>query len=114
MLLTACLVLAAELFAPVVPLDTMGVDHARNLSGHRVRVSMRSVRPADYHGGKTVVGCAERADGVECGAHLKGERYDAEKTDLLVTGILHVIDHPARFVGEELVPAWVEIRVVVE
>lgn len=111
MVLTAFLVMAADLFSPVVPLDTMTVDHARTLSGHRVRLSMRSVKPADYHGGRTVVGCADRPDGVERGAHLKGERYDAERTDLLVTGTLHVLDHPARVIDGELVPAWTEIRI---
>lgn len=110
-MLIAFLVLAADLFLPVVPLDTMGADHARGLSGHRMRVSMRSCKPADYHFGKTSVGCADRPDGIERGAHLKGERYDAEKTDLLVTGVLHAIDHPARMIDGEIVPAWTEIRV---
>jgi hypothetical protein len=108
---TAFLVMAADLFSPVVPLDTMTVDHARTLSGHRVRLSMRSAKPADYHGGRTVVGCADRPDGVERGAILKGERSDVEKADLLLVGVLHVIDHPARVSDGAFIPAWVEIRV---
>jgi hypothetical protein len=111
MLLTVFLVLAADLFASVVPPDTMDVDHARNLSGHRVRVSMTSAKPTDYHFGKTIVGCADRPDRVERSAHLKGERYDAEKKNLLVTGTLTVIDHEGRIIDKQFVPAWTEIRI---
>ena len=58
------------------------------------------------------MGCADRDDGTERAAVLRGTRYDVGGGKAMtVTGTLKVIDHPARRVGAVLVPEWVEVRV---
>ena len=58
--------------------------------------------------GETVIGCADLDEHVERGARLLGRRSDVEEGKRLTVGVMRVFDHPACFVGDVPVPAWVE------
>jgi hypothetical protein len=96
---------------PPVPLDVMPLAHARVLEGRRVWVSVGSVKPVDFAGECTVIGCEDRPDSVERAAILRGNRTDVENKRVVVWGRLEVIDHPARRIGDAFVPEWTEVRV---
>ena len=62
--------------------------------------------------GAGVLGAADRDDGAERGAMVRGRRFDLDGGKrVLVLGVLEVRDHPAAWVNNVLVGAWVEIRV---
>jgi len=94
-----------------IPLDNLGIDHARTLDGKRVLVSLLAGKPPYAFKGSTIIGTDDSQDGVERTAVLVGRRLDAEGKRVVVAGTLRVIEHPARQVGRELVLPWVEIRV---
>jgi hypothetical protein len=104
------------LFLSLVPepvnLDTVTVERARVLSGRVVVASFVAAKPAYSLAGRTMIGAADRDDGAERGAVLRGRRLDARDGDrVTVTGALRVITHRPAVVNNVLVPGWVEVRV---
>lgn len=95
-----------------ISLDGISIEHARSLRGKLVAASFLVAKPNDIVLGRTVIGAADRDDGAERIALLKGKRLDKEVGQrVTVIGKLRVIDHPPYFAGRELVPRWLEIRV---
>ncbi len=109
MLTLALLVL--PLLQPV-SLDSITVERARILHGRLVVANFIVAKPSYTWKGRTVLGAADRDDGAERGAVLKGNRLDiAEGSRVTIVGKLRVLEHPASFVGRVFVPAWTEIRI---
>ena len=107
----AVLALAAHL-APPLDLDAIDLQRARALSGRLVVASFIVAKPLDAYPRLTSVGAADRDDGAERGAILRGRRLDVKEGQRLnVVGRFRVIDHKAAVVGTVFVPAWVEVRV---
>ena len=104
------LVLAALPPTPV-NLDSLSLDRARLLSGRPVLVTFVVAKPTYTLLGRTVAAAADRDDGAERGAVLRGRvRIDEGKRSTVV-GVLTVRDHKAARVGNAIVSAWTEVRV---
>lgn len=74
-----------------------------------------NVAPTYTLAGRTVIGPANRDDGAERTAVLRGRRLDVKEGERVeVVGRLRVIDHKPAVVGGVFVPAWVEVRVAEE
>ena len=116
-MLTAALLTLLTLCPEPVSLDGITVERARAMQGRVVTATFLVSKPSytwrNRRGGVvTVIGAADRDDGAERGAVLKGNRLDLDMGKrATVVGVLRVIDHPACFVGPAFVPAWTEIRV---
>ena len=60
----------------------------------------------------TSLGAADRDDGAERGAILRGRRWDVDEGKRVeVVGVLRVRDWPPAFVGPVFVPGWVDVCV---
>ena len=107
------LVLSAALAAPVpIDFDGISLERARAMNGRPVVASFLNVAPAYTLLGRTVIGPANRDDGAERSAVLRGKRLDIDEGKRVeVVGVLKVIDHGAAAVNGVIVPAWVELRV---
>jgi hypothetical protein len=80
------------------------------LHGHLVAATFLIDKPSYTLRGRTILGAADRDDGVERGAVMKGNWLKLEGR-VTVIGVLRAIDHPPAFVNQVFVPAWVEMRV---
>jgi hypothetical protein len=100
---------------PVEPirLDTLSIHLARHLHGQRITVSFLVGKPPYTLHGSTIIGTGDTPDGIERTAVLRGWRLGVvgEGRRVVVSGVLRVIDHPARQVGKEAIFPWSEIRV---
>jgi hypothetical protein len=68
--------------------------------------------PSYTWNGRTVIGTEEQPDLAERTAVIDGEHLDIDAGDeVIVTGTLRVIVHPACVVNGQLVPVWTEVRV---
>ena len=111
------LLLILSLCPAPLSLDTITIERARMLDGKLVSATFLVAKPSytwrDGNGGVlTILGAADRDDGAERGAVLKGNRLDiAEGKRVTLVGVLRVIDHPPDVVNRVLVPEWTEIRV---
>jgi hypothetical protein len=106
------ILLSLVFLAEPISLEVLGVDRARELSGQVRTFTFIVAKPPYIDRGVTTVGAAERLDGVEVGAVLRGRRFDVKLGErLAVTGKLRVIQHAAAIVNGEFVPAWAELRV---
>jgi hypothetical protein len=86
-----------------IDLDRLDLQRARALSGRPVVASFMV----------TSVGAADRDDGAERGALLRGRRWDVDEGKRVeVVGVLRVRDWPPAFVGPVLVPGWVDVCVL--
>jgi len=109
--------IAAALVPTPIDLDGISIERASALHGRVVVASFVVAKPSytwpDRKGGTiTVIGAADKDDGAERGAVLKGKRLDVEEGKRVVlVGVLRVIRHVAAVVGGVVVPAWTEIRV---
>jgi hypothetical protein len=112
MLAVALLVLIPAMPEPIY-LETLSIQRARFLDGQRATVSLMIGKPPYTWQGSTIIGTDDTPDGIERTAVLKGWRLDAvrEGKRVTVSGVLRVVDHPARRIGREIVPPWTEIRV---
>ena len=98
--------------APPIPLDRITLDQVRTLDGKPVVVTFIVGKPLDLCLGRTIVGAADHPDGSERGAHLARIRLDVDPGQRIgVFGVMRVLNHAPAFVGGQLVPGWVEIRV---
>lgn len=108
------LIAAALLACCPTPIDLGGVTlpHARAIAGRLVVASFVVATPPDTPLGRTVLGAAERDDGVSRTAVLRG-RLDADVGQrVTAVGVLRVVDHPPwRGSNGVFVPGWAEIRV---
>jgi hypothetical protein len=95
-----------------VDLDAVVIERARSMGRRLVVASFVNGAPPWTLAGRTVIGPANRDDGAERIAILRGNRLDIDTGDLITfVGVIRVIDHPPAFVGAALVPAWTEVRV---
>lgn len=94
-----------------ISLDNISLERARTLDGKRVLVSLLVTKQPYIWNGATIAGADDRPDGVARVAVLPGTRPDVEGKRIVVAGTLRVVEHPARWIGQELVLPWVEIRV---
>lgn len=102
----------AALFADPVDLDGITVDAAQRLDGKLVAASFIPSKPSYTLLGMTVLGAADRGDGIERTAVLAGNRLDLKEGErTVVVGTLLVFRHEATTVNGVFVPGWVEIRV---
>jgi len=99
-------------FALPINLDTVTIERARTLNGKVVVATFLVAKPSYTLFGKTMIGAADRDDGVERGAVLTGRRFDIEEGKrVVVIGMMKVLRHRADFVSGVFVTEWFEIRV---
>lgn len=107
-----CLLLLVFQAAPPIHLVTITAEQARRLDGKRVRVVVVVGKPAYSWRGSTILGVADRPDGIERSAYLQGERLDVEEGDeITIVGTLRLIQHPAHRVNGVFVQEWEEVRI---
>lgn len=105
------LALAAVLPLPV-DLDGVTFERARALAGRVVVASFLVAKPLVVWKGRTLCGAADRDDGAERVAVLRGVRLDVKEGHrLAAVGVLRAIGHGPHTVNGVFVPAWVELRV---
>jgi hypothetical protein len=98
-----------------IDLDGISLERARAMNGKLVRASFLNVAPAYTMLGRTVIGPANREDGAERTAVLRGNRLDVDEGERVnIVGTLKVIDHKPAVVNGVAVTAWVEVRVAEE
>lgn len=106
------LALLLSLFADPVRLDDISLDLARAMDGRVVVSTFLCEKPSYTFSGATIIGAADRGDGIERTAVVDGDRLDLDMgMRVTIFGVLRVIDHEAAFVNGVFVPGWVEIRV---
>src|SRR5207249_4831309 len=90
-----------------ISLESITVERARALDGKLVAASFVVTKPSYTLLGCTVLGAADRDDGAERGAVLKGNRLDIPGGKrVTVIGVVRVIDHPPGVVDRAFVPGW--------
>ena len=82
-----------------IDLDGLSLERARHLHGRFVVASFTIAKPLDTYPGLTSIGAADRDDGAERGAILRGRRFDVREGQRL------------NVVGAVFVPPWVELHV---
>src|SRR5437773_2066781 len=86
--------------------------YARALDGRLVAANFLVAKPSYTLRGFTMLGAADRDDGAERGAVLRGNRLDIQEGKrVTVIGVLRMLDHPPGVVNRVFVLGWVEIRV---
>ncbi len=79
-----------------IDLDSITVDRARILAARPVLASFLIAKPSYTLLGRTILGAADRDDGAERGAVLRGKRLELRNGERVkVLGVLRVIDHKA-------------------
>jgi hypothetical protein len=92
--------------------DSITAERARAMSDRVVVAEFVTGRPIMTWNNVTVIGAADRDDGAERTAVLKGNRLDLDMGERVrVVGVLKVYDRKADTVGGVFVPAWVEVRI---
>jgi hypothetical protein len=76
-----------------------------------VLVSLVVAKPSYTLVGSTVIGAADRDDGAERTAVLRGNHLDIVGDRVVVVGVVRVIEHGPYVVNQVLVERWVELRV---
>ena len=72
-----------------------------------------ATKPPHSYRDRTSLGAADRDDGAERGAVLRGRRLDIDEGNRVeVVGVIRVIDHKPAVVGTVFVPAWVDVSVM--
>jgi hypothetical protein len=105
--------LVPVLFLPfVVPLESLPLDDALQLSGRRVVCTAKLESMPQFWGSYTVYGCEDAPDKIERGVMLAGERLDSEGERVVVIGILKVVPYAPSRVNGVALPARAEIVVV--
>jgi hypothetical protein len=94
-----------------IDLGALSLERARVLDGKPVTVSFLVAKPPYTLLGRTVVGAADRDDGLERTAVLLGKRLEAEGRRVTVRGRLRLLHHRPDTVNGTAVPAWWEVRV---
>ena len=95
-----------------VALSTLRLDRARELQGQFVLARFVIAKPHFTLKNRTVIGAADRTDGIERTAVVRGIRRDLDTgRRVSVPGILRVLDHETATVNGVSVPTWTEIRV---
>ena len=95
-----------------ISLSTIRLDEARELHGRFVVAKFVIATPCFTWKNRTIIGAADRDDGIERTAVVRGIRRDLDQgRRVAVLGILRVIDHGSATVNGVAVPAWTEIRV---
>ena len=95
-----------------ITLSTIRLDRARELQGQFVLARFVIATPCFTLKNRTVIGAADRDDGIERTAVVRGIRRDLDMgRRVSVLGILRVLDHGSATVNGVSVPAWTEIRV---
>ena len=95
-----------------VAFSTLRLGEARELHGRFVIAKFVIATPCFTLKNRTVIGAADRDDGIERTAVVRGIRRDLDVgRRVSVLGILRVIDHGSSTVNGVAVPAWTEIRV---
>ena len=95
-----------------IDLDRISLERARAMHGRVVVATFLVAKPTYTWRNRTILGAADRDDGAERTAMLRGKRLDIDEGQRVnVVGTLRVIDHGHATVGGEFVPGWTELRV---
>ena len=95
-----------------ITLSTIRLGEARELQGRFVVARFEIATPCFTLKNRTVIGAADRDDGIERTAVVRGIRRDLDLgRRVSVLGILRVIDYESATVNEVAVSTWTEIRV---